>query len=42
MFRLIRRHPVPSAIVWTAFVLILLAAAYVTPNYLAVLFRHIA
>jgi hypothetical protein len=42
MFRLIRRHPIPSAIAWTALVLIVLAAAFVTPNYLAVLFRRLA
>jgi hypothetical protein len=41
MFRLIRRYPVPSAIVWTAVVLILLASYFVTPTYQAVIFRHI-
>lgn len=40
VFRLIRRYPIPSAIVWTGLVLVLLTAVFVTPNYVAVLFRH--
>ena len=41
MVRLIRRHPAASAIAWTALILLFLAALYVTPNYLAVLFRRL-
>ena len=41
LFRLIRRHPIPMAIVWTLFVLVQLALLFVTPTYLMVLLRRI-
>lgn len=39
MLNVIRRHPVPSALVVTAVLVILMVVLFVTPTYLHALFR---
>jgi len=38
MLRMIRRHPVAAAAVWTALVLVLFVLNFVTPTYLRAIF----